>query len=401
MYPSVRRLFLVLLFGACSVPATADMMAPGAPLPTGEDAIGTQRWYALALQENSLRITPVTATTEAPWRNVQGKQAGRLLAGRSVKPTAEKTLKLPKGSLFAFRRRGDDGKDIPLPQGNFASALTPATLSGGWRASTVLDGKEWTISTEVRQQADGQPLHGSLTLLAQEAGRATRVLLPPASGMAFAQQRLLWLGDLDIDGQPDLLLERTLPTGDIEYVLVIGHDFKALHIDVDRTAQHFSSGMEPESDSITWFKGQAGSAPFKRWSGFTISDTLWLAKLPDDNAPSPTTIADRSYQLQGQTIRFSLVYQPRAADDQRGSSSSNTTWRGKVFIMAHFRGRTQVLMEAAQPDGNGFTLDFGMSGGRPAIVVHYQPHYNNSFQHHWIYDGVRFREVLVSHSQGC
>jgi hypothetical protein len=406
MIHSVRCLGWTVLLCALSVPAAAQpiaLLAPGAALPSSPHSLVAQRWHALTLRDDVLIIAPVTRRADAQWHAATGQRADRLLAGRALKVAPATALALPPGALFAVRSVDGDGTGQALPLGRFPSSVAAATLDAGWRASATIHGQRWTMSTRVGQQTDGQPLAGSLSIIGRQADGAEQVLLAPAAGMAFARQELLWLGDLDADGQPDLLLKRTLLTGELEYMLALGPDWGTLAIDVDRAARYSAYGVDPENNRFTWRADEAPPGPFKlvRRGGFTISDEAWQAHMPADTAALPKTMAEHAYTLQGERIRFSLEYLPRATEPDPGSANPEAVWKGKVLVKAHFRGQTQVLMEAAPPDGDGFTLSFGTAGGRPAIVVQYHPHYNNSFEYYWIHRGARFRKVLIKHAQGC
>lgn len=399
--------------------------------------VAEQRWYALSVKDGVLAVEPVTATTEPDLISVTGKNADRLLAGKPLARPAKPTgisLKAPVDALLLARIQLDSGGAQHLTPGRFQSYVAPDVMREGWLASADVDGQKWKFYTRHEKRPDGKLLAGSLEILAdREMPRgASTVLLPPASGMAFTKQELLWLGDMNGDGQPDLLLKRTWVTGEIDFVLAITPMFASAYLDPDQPASYFSSGVEPESNLFVWNKRQPKPAAinFISKGSFSIGEENWR-KLLDPSAPPPyqdepaapqgklpplqeapsssgdllllpITLTDRLFKLNGESIRFTLEHLPRANNQSR-SSASNGIWGGSVLVKASFRGKSQVLMQAETPDSGSFGLSVGLIDGEPSIRIDHQPHYNNSFSQYWIYDkaGSRFRRLRIEHSQGC
>lgn len=404
-----RRLLLLLLTTAVG-PALAavQLAAPGTslyladrPAKTSLPAwVASQHWFAVSLQDGALRLTPVRDTASAAWLRVQGKQADLALAGSRVAPQrSEPALALAPDALFAVRS-ADTGTPL-LRAGQFATQTPAAILAPGWRASVSIGGVAWTMSARAQTRPDGRLLAGSLELLGQRAGDSAKVILPAATGMAFVRQELLWLGDLDGDTLPDLVVRRTRLTGDVQYVLVLGIEFSVLRIPDPRRASYFSSGVEPESNSFDWPTGSAppAAAGLVRKGGFAIDGATWLRDLGSPPPLVPKLLAERQYTLDNEVIRFTLEYLPRAQGE--ASSAGDDMWLGEVVVRVFYRGKSQVLMEASAPDDGNFALSFGTRAGRPAIKIDHQPHYNNAMEYHWEFDGERFQQVLATQSQGC
>jgi hypothetical protein len=369
-----------------------------------------QRWYALSVKDGVLIVEQVTDTTESDLLSVSGKNADRLLEGKPVKLPQKPTglsLKPPAGTLLLVRIENNNGGSQSLTSGQYPSSVTPDVLREGWTASSEIGGIKWKFYTRHEKRSDGKLLAGSLEILAdpEMPNGASMVLLPQASGMAFAKQELLWLGDLNNDGQPDLLLKRTWVTGEIDFVLVISPMLGSVYLDPDRPATYFSSGVSPEVNSFVWHKGQSKpeAINFVRQGSFSIGEDDWSSKLSHDALSLPIVLTDRQFKLNGETIRFTLEHLPRAEYQTKSSASRNIFWGGSVLVKVIFRGKTQVLMQAGQPDSGNFTLSVGLSGGKLSVMIDHQPHYNNGFTYYWIFDESesRFHRLRVAQSQGC
>lgn len=384
-----------------------------------------QRWSALSVNDGALIVEPVTTTIESDWVSVSGKEADRLLEGKTLKRPAKPkgiSLKPPTGALVLVRIEPDNGGGSRgLTPGRYPSYVTPTVLREGWAVTTEVDGQKWKFYTRHEKRPDGKLLAGSLEILADHEmpnGKST-VMVPQAGGAAFLKQELLWLGDLNDDGEPDLLLRRTLLTGEIEFVLVVTPSVGYVSHDPDQPASYFSSGVEPESNGFTWNRKWPipTAIKFVSQGRFSIGEEEWRKKLdpgasspneetrPQEKKPQtnwellsrdessmaiPILLTDRLFKLNGETIRFTLEHLPRVGG-------------GRVLVKTFFRGKSQILMEAEAPDGGPFVLSVGLIDGGPGIRVDHQPHYNNSFSQYWVYEKAesRFRRHRIVHSQGC
>lgn len=283
------------------------------------------------------------------------------------------------------------------------SSVPADILREGWSAVGEIRERKWNFFARHKSRPDGKLLAGSIEIVAELdlPSNHRRVLLPPALGMAFAKQELLWLGDLNADGEPDLLLRRTWVTGEMDYVLVVSPMLATAYYDPDHP-DHYSTSLD--GNSYIWHRDQAEPSPIKfiRSGQFSIGEEEWVRHLPDSEAQLPKEIADRQFRLNGETIRFSLEHLPRL---QIGNESSayHETWTGTVLVRVTFRGKSQVLMQASQPSEGLFSLSVGVVNGKPSVKIDHQPHYNNSFTRYWVYDEkmARFRRLRDEFSQGC
>lgn len=442
-----RLLLLWGLAGSCAAQAAEyrlELGYPGDELHQGNRPkktklsswVATQRWSALVLKDGALFVEPVTEATESDWVSVSGGDADRMLEGRAPKRSAKPTgisLKSPAGTIVLARLVDQFGSPVAMNPGQYASSVPSMVLREEWMASAEIAGRKWRFYTRHQKRPDGRLLAGSLEILADDLQSNLRqmVLLPPASGMAFAKQELLWLGDLDGDAEPDILLKRTLLSGHVDIVLVVGTMRQFVSHDPDLPASFFSSGVEPESNGFSWNRNRPLVVPisFASHGIFSVREEVWLKKLypnatqhdqdvqqsePTESRSTgeppfqrqlptlPVSISDRQFNFKGETIRFTMEYLPRVESPQE-SSGNRPAWGGDVVVRVFFRGKSQVLMEASPPDGGAFELAVGVIGEEAGIRVRHQPHYNNSFIYYWIYDkeDQRFRRLSSEQSQGC
>ena len=369
-------------------------------------------WYALSLKEGVLVVEQASTSTPSDSLHVSGTQADQLLSGQAALPPAKPTgvsIKTRVDALVLMRMEEDGGGHRQLTPGQFPGAVAPDILREGWKATGKLAGRKWNFSVKHKKRPDGRLLAGSLEVVADpDIPNATRkVLLPPAHGMAFTKQELLWLGDMNSDGEPDLLLKRTWVTGEIDFVVVVSPMWATAYFDPDRPAAYFSSGVDPDSNAFEWHQGQPVPAPVKFISKgtFSIWEEEWMRLLPDRAAPMPIVLADRQFKLNGETIRVTLEHLPRAEYETPGPSSSASMglMGGRVLVKVTFRGKSQVLMQTDQPDSGQFSLSVGLVDVQTGLKVDHQPHYNNGFTQYWIFDetDTRFRRIQIEHSQGC
>ncbi len=391
-------------------------------------------WYALSLQDGELVVASANRLTPADQIMALGSQAEKILQGlpsKSISIPTGLSLRSSAEALLYFRLEEESGSPRKFLEGRFPSAIKTATLEEGWSSNFELGAKsgenpstnKWRLFTDHKKRADGRMLAGSLTLIAQkESSHATdnakKTLLPKAIGMAFAKQELLWLGDLNQDGVPDLLVRRTWITGEIDYVLVLTPLLANAYLDRDYPVNHFTSGVEPEGNVLTWYKDASispqqipGKIVLTNRSSFRIGEETWKNKLKDADLNLPKLLTDSVLKLNGETVRVTLEHLPRVESNpnpesnamEPSSQSNANNWDGSVLLRVTFRGKSQVLMQLQAPDGDDFIFTIGVSEGKPSIKVDYHPHYNNGFQRYWIYDDkeMRFRRVFTDHSQGC
>lgn len=390
--------------------AWLQLALPGQPLNRSGQYEKAPRpgWYALSLKEGVLAVEPADISVPSDMLYVTGKRADQLLAGKLLRRPAKPngfSAKASADTLVLMRIEQDIGGHRQLTPGQFPGSIAAGILREGWTATGEIGGRKWDFSVTHKKRPDGKLLAGSLKILAvPNTNTIPRVLVPPASGMAFTKQELLWLGDLNSDGEPDLLLKRTWVTGEIDFVLVVSQMLATAYFDPDYPATYFSSGVEPDSNTFEWHKDRPLPAPVKfvNKGTFSIGEEEWIRLLPDYASPLPKVLADRQFKLNGETIRFTLEHLPRT-ENEAVSSAGNFMWGGSVLVKVNFRGNSQVLMQAERPDSGQFSLSIGLVNGKPGVKINHQPHYNNSFIRYWIFDEAetRFRRLQSEQSQGC
>jgi hypothetical protein len=233
-------------------------------------------WYAVSLDGSTL-VLDRSVTTRAPdWQFTQRSTSTQAHASTvKLNPLAPSrhALAMPEAAMLAFRL----DEKMPFKAGRYPSVLPlPILLHDRWNAAFRANGKKWTASTESVRRKDGALLAGSLQLVATSDTGEKLVLVPPAHGMAFQRQELLWLGSLQSNSQLDVLLKRTWITGEIDYVLTIGKAIKSQTIDLDYPHTYFSSGVE-ESEGIATHISQKRPRPEGKFgvAAFSISEENW------------------------------------------------------------------------------------------------------------------------------
>lgn len=367
-------------------------------------------WYAVSIKQGILTLEQATTAVPSDILHVTGKRANQLLAGKPLRRPATPngvSLKTAEDTLVLMRIKKDSGGSRQLAPGTFPSSIAADILHEGWKAAGEVAGRKWNFSVTYKKRPDGKLLAGSLEVIGapDDPNELRRVLVPRAGGMAFTKQELLWLGDMNNDGEPDLMLRRTWITGEVDFVLVVSPMLATAYVDPDRPATYFSSGVEPDSNEFKWHKYQPLPTQFNfiGKGTFSIWEEEWIRLHPDNHPPlQPKVLTDRQFNLNGETIRFTLEHLPRA-EAEPISSSGEIVWGGSVVINVTFRGKSQVLMQTKQPDSGRFSLSVGLSNDKPAVRIDDQPHYNNEFTRYWIFDEteMRFRRLQTEQHQGC
>lgn len=397
--------------------------------PNGPPGKLDRPWYALRLQGGALDVSAVTRTRASRDRFAPGAAPASAAEG-PPKQRFHAVLDLPPGALLAVRPLYDEASDAALRAllGRHPNQLpTPALLTAQWRLalkpSSAAQGEAaWELFTDVQRRPDGQLLAGSLRLMARKGSDGpVTALMPPAHGMAFQRQELLWVGWLPGQSDPGLLVRRTLLTGEQEHLLILNGQITIARIDPDAPTVSFSSGVDDEAGfEQTPFAQKRPPEYIAGQAALKFDAQEWVRLL--ESAQKTPLVARRLMQQQAslgqEPLKVFIDYLPRLAfvtdadadantraDDAaaRASSASPDNWGGSLLIKVEFRGKTSVLMEAGYlEDPLAITLGQA-SDGTPALLMDYGPHYNNSFSRSWIWDAAagRFRRWTNRQSQGC
>jgi hypothetical protein len=383
-------------------------------------------WYAVSLNGANLVLDRVVTTRKSPWLTtlVQGIEPGEPVTSASPQSTTTKTfghtLATPSSALLSFRIQLNDPSEklLPFSVTSYSSALRePLVLHDRLNVPLQMAGQSWTLSTKSERRIDGGLLAGSLALIATNSSGQSQVLLPPAHGMAFERQELLWMGALRSDTKFDLLLKRTWVTGEIDYVLRVADAIGSVRMDPDLAASGFSSGIGA-TDSTTVHESRVSQSlpvPNRRQAinsttaptsgAFSFLDEPWNTALATaENDGLPKVLFDRQLPLGDEKVRLTFDYLPRAMGKGEESSSrfDHGFWSGPILVKVHFRGKTQVLYQAPALDG-GLRMQARQINGESLIDLYISPNYNNSMSHRWVWSEEKLRFVLRSsnHSQGC
>lgn len=368
-------------------------------------------WYSVSLDGPSLVLERIVTTRRPDWNLIASRTdsqaSASIVTPKSSEPTRH-AIAMSKSAVLAFRldRSDPDEKLAPFRAGRYSSTLPlPAILHDRWKSSFQSNGRIWTVSTESARRKDGAMLSGSLQLVAASDAGERLILVPPAHGMAFVRQELLWLGSLRPNSEFDLLLKRTWVTGEIDYVLKVGKSLGYAKIDPDYPHAYFSQGVE-EYEGTETHVSQKRPPPEGKFgaAALTIPEEIWNQAVSGANAEGlPKVLFDRQLTLKSEKMRVTVEYLPRLESIESAPSSGQFFWEGPVLVKAHFRGKSQILLQTGSLDGGSFRLQLDMLNGEPAIEISVWPHYNNSFVYYWVWGGTegRFLRLSKAQSQGC
>lgn len=368
-------------------------------------------WYSISLDSSGLVLDRTVTTRRPDWNLITsstGSQTSASKLSTKSRQSARHALALSNSAILAFRLDHADDKFASFKTGKYPSSLPlPAILHDRWKSAFEFNGKNWTVSTEVVRRKDGAMLAGSLQLVATNGAGERLVLVPPAHGMAFERQELLWLGSLGPNSGFDLLLKRTWVTGEIDYVLRIGDSLGFAKLDQDYPHSYFSQGVE-EYENTETHVSQKRPQPQGKFglAALSIPEATWNEAVAKANAEGrPTIMFDQQLILKSERMRVSIEYLPRIerGESESATSSAQSFWDGPVLVKVHFRNKSQILMQTGGLDGGPFRLQLDMLNGEPAIEVSVSPHYNNNFIHYWIWGGTenRFLRLSKAQFQGC
>ncbi|MBI3229067.1 MAG: hypothetical protein HYZ45_02430, partial [Burkholderiales bacterium] len=118
----------------------------------------------------------------------------------------------------------------------------------------------------------------------------------------------------------------------------------------------------------------------------------------------PKVMFDRHLMLATEKVRFTIEYLPRLQPEKDVATSAHySLWEGPVVVKAHFRGKSQALLQIGTLDGGPFNVQVDLHDGLPAIQITSSPHYNNGFKYFWSWDDEkkRFLRLGSVQEQGC
>ena len=386
----------------------ADLFMP--PPPEGQKAPKppvrlAQPWVAVSLQDGQLVLQAVTHT-RAPVIVNRHVYTGPPEAPPPP-PAPRHALAVPEGTLFTAQllRMPLSAGSVLLKPGRHASLLPgPDLLHDRWRKTVTLAGRPWQLLTQVQRRADGALRAGSLELVTiSPEGRKT-VLRVGGSAQPFVRQELVWAGQLAPGGGLDLLLRRTLITGETEYAWMAQGAQAAVQIDPDRPHQVFSSGVD-QYESHDQHPGQAAPRPQGRFgvAAFALDEAAFNEALQQAEAKDlPANLRDSTLTLDGERLRFSIDFLPTAKAERQEGQEGQPSGEAVATVRVSFRGKTQVLMLTGPLDG-GLKVQVDKLQGQPAIRIEHWPHYNNQFFHYFVWDAGqgRFLRLAREHHQGC
>ncbi|MCB1657741.1 MAG: hypothetical protein KDI39_05885 [Pseudomonadales bacterium] len=406
-YQSLSYWLLLLISCLFCVNSWADyshivMLANGATIDSDTD---NKTWYQFSLDNNTLNIKEITKLRPSDWLKAV-ENTSKTNNSSPIFKSEGYTADTTNDALFSTKIINESGLDQKMLTGFFPSVLPKSQLIiKNWQYSFNLDKERYQIYSEYQHQENGALLNGSMTLKLITPKNKSAVMLAPAHNSIYRRQELLWLGDLDSNNYPDLILKRTLLTNEYEYVLVINGQNQAIRIDSDNPINISSSGAEEESITIQ-HRTETRSLTPKKFGlvAFSLNQESFNDKLSNARKTQlPFILDDRLLYLNDEPLRITFEHIPRF-EIQNGENSSEiyNHWGGSVLIKAYFRGQVSVIMEMGELDG-GFKLQADLINNQPAIQIYYDPHYNNNLINYWLWDEqqLRFKRWLMIHNQGC
>jgi len=325
------------------------------------------------------------------------------------------------------------------------------TIREGWKRVVSLDAKKLELRAVYQKSADAKILPGSMQLLMSIPGKPDSIILDRASGMIFSDQKLMWYGDINGDGLPDFLIQRTLITGETDYILSVSntnwqYTVLGVTIDSDKPDKGFSSGVGEaeyqESQVLNSPKpypvytlpqatvtasGQAKVRKMAKSAAMTISNLLLVSDPASENADAgkdeATKISleqakaeikrDLLFSFDEEKYRLLVEILPTFCGEVSGPTYISQLYFGayggcprSLVISLYHKGRRQVLLVTNTIMDGPISVTAGDldDSGILSIALSWQPHYNNGMYNQWkkTNDGTKImKRVSVFQSQGC
>lgn len=381
------------------------MLTNGATINSDTEYTDIKTWYQFSVNNNNLNIKLISKLRPSDWLKAI-ENTSEANNSSPVFKSSGYTVDTANDALFSMNMTDENGRYKKVSTGFFSSVLpTSQIITQNWRFPFNLDKQRYQIYSEYQYQENGALLNGSMTLKISTPKNKSEVILAPADNAIYRRQELLWLGDLDSNNYPDLILKRTLLTNEYEYVLVINGQSQAIRIDSDNPIKISSSGAEEESITIQ-HRTETRSLTPKKFGlvAFSLNQENFNDKLSNARKTQlPSILDDRLLNLNDEPLRITFEHIPRFQIANGGISSAiYNPWGGSVLIKTYFRGQVSVIMEMGDLDGS-FKLQADLVNTQPAIQIYYDPHYNNNLINYWLWDEqqLRFRRWLIVHNQGC
>lgn len=325
------------------------------------------------------------------------------------------------------------------------------TIREGWKKAVSLDAKKLELRAVYQKSADAKILPGSMQLLMSVPGKPDSIILDRAFGMIFSEQKLMWYGDLNGDGLPDFLIQRTLITGETDYILSVSntnwqYTVLGITIDSDKPDMGFSSGVG-EADyqesqllnsprpypvytlpqATVTASGQEKARKMAKSGAMTVSNLLLVSDPASENAntsndktpnislePAKAEIKrDLVFNFEEEKYRLLVEILPTFCGEVSGPTYISQLYFGayggcprSLVISLYHKGRRQVLLVTNTIMDGPISVTAGDldDSGILSIALIWQPHYNNGMYNQWkkTNDGTKImKRVSVFQSQGC
>jgi len=360
-----------------------------------------------------------------------------------------------ESSLFILKGLSNKGQGPnPVPKAGVScrdGTAIKETIREGWKKPVSLDSTKLELRAAYQKNADARILPGSMQLLMAVPGKPDSIILDRAPGMIFSDQKLLWYGDINGDGLPDFLIQRTLITGETDYILSVSntnlqYTVIGTTVDSDKPDMGFSSGV----GEAEYNQSQLLNSP-RPYPVYTLPNTMITTGVPDkarklaksgamdvsnmvivsDPSSENTNVANEaspkmSIDMSKTEIKRDLVFsfdeekyrllvetQPVFCGEIHGPAYNSQLYFGafggcprSLVISLYHKGKRQVLLVTNTIMDGAISMTAGDLDGSGilSIALNWQPHYNNGMYSQWkkTNDGTRImKRISVFQSQGC
>jgi len=285
----------------------------------------------LAWQHNALEVLPFKG-----WRTRPAPLDWSLQHGPE---RIARTPDVPEAALMRVRLSLDKGKapaDLALLLGKPDGLAIGEMIREGWQRTFELSGHSYTLVADYVKGPEGKVLPGSMRLSLHGKDKTpSHVVLGRAPGHIFREQRVLWAGHLTSNPYPDFLIQRTLLTGEKDYILSLAHadgsyTAAGVTIDEDHPQKTYDCPIMDQSDTSELELSSPRPYPVYRLT----------------EKPVPWALAPNEYAKSGNlTLNHQILYEYRSTYDDEGQALPLTPGVKQNMVFAYSGETYRILVE--------------------------------------------------------